>query len=79
MLDQREKVSQKGIVVDFVGDAQRDEEVIQNAVSGKIHLLYISPESLINNKNFHDMLHSDVYKENLKALVVDEAHCIKLW
>ena len=67
MLDQREKLFQKGIMVDFVGDAQRDEE--ENAISGKIHLLCISPENLINNKNFHDMLHSDVYKENLKALV----------
>jgi len=65
-------------VVDFVGDAQRDE-AIQNVNGGKIHLLYISPESLINNKIFHDMLHSDVYKENLKALVVDEAHFIKIW
>jgi len=79
MIDQREKFSSKGIVVDFVGDAQRDEEVILNAIGGKIQLLYISPESLMNNKNFHDMLHSDVYKANLKALVVDEAHCVKMW
>jgi len=35
MLDQREKFSQKGVVVDFEGDAQRDEEVIQMQLVGK--------------------------------------------
>ena len=79
MIDQKEKFSQKGIVVDFIGDAQWDEEVIWDAIGGKIQLLYISPESLINNKSFQDMLHSDVYKQNLKALVVDEEHCVKMW
>ena len=32
MIDQREKFSSKGIVVDFVSDAQKDEELIQNPI-----------------------------------------------
>jgi len=79
MIDQREKFKQKGIRVEFVGEAQTDDQVTQDAINGNIQLLYISPENLLKNKQFHGMLHSARYKENMKALVVDEAHCVKLW
>jgi len=25
------------------------------------------------------MFHKDIYQDNLVALVIDEAHCVKLW
>ena len=42
-------------------------------------VVYISPESLICNPMFRNMLLSPVYKEKLVALVIDEAHCVKTW
>ena len=79
MIDQQEKFKQTGIRVEFVGEAQTDEQIVRDAVSGNIQLLYISPESLLKNKHFHGMLHSTKYQENMRALVVDEAHCVKVW
>ena len=46
-------------------------------VGGKVQLLYISPESLLINSEWREMLQSDIYCENLVAFVVDEAHCVK--
>ena len=39
----------------------------------------ISPENLINNKLYRDMLLSVKYKNKLLGLIVDEAHCVKTW
>ena len=79
MLDQKEKFSQKGITVDFVGEAQEDEEAVSSVLKGKIQLVYISPESLLGNNRFRSMLLTECYQKKLKALAVDEAHCVKLW
>jgi bloom syndrome protein len=79
MMDQKEKFSLKGITTDFVGEDQMDEDVISKVLNGEIQLLYISPESLICNRLYRNMLLSPVYKERLVALAVDEAHCVKMW
>ena len=50
-----------------------------SVLKGKIQLVYISPESLLENDCFRAMLLTDFYQKNLRALVVDEAHCVKLW
>lgn len=79
MFDQKEKFSRKGITVEFVGEAQDDEQAVLSVLKGKIQLVYISPESLLGNNRFRTMLLSDCYQKRLRALVVDEAHCVKLW
>ena len=79
MIDQKEKYAKKGISVDFVGSAQHSGDAVAAVLNGKIQLVYISPENLLKNPCFRNMLTSDCYKENLRALVVDEAHCVKLW
>lgn len=79
MIDQKEKFSHRGITVDFVGAAQEDEKVIEAVLNGDVQLVYISPESLLNNYHFYHMLQTKKYQENMKCLVIDEAHCVKLW
>ncbi len=37
--------------------------------------MYSSPESLLRNDKWRNMLSSTVYQESLVAIVVDEAHC----
>ena len=39
----------------------------------------ISPESLLSNPQWREMLLLPVYQERVVALVVDEAHCITMW
>ena len=78
MLDQKEKFVQKGLKVDFVGQAQHNEQALEAVINGQIQLVYISPESLLENKRYQNMLSSKVYQEKV-ALVVDEAHCVKFW
>ena len=79
MMDQREKFTSKGVSTEFVGEAQEDEVAVEAVIKGNIQLVYISPESLLCNPRFRNMLLSDNYKRNLRAFVVDEAHCVKLW
>ena len=78
-MDQRARLSAKGIATEFVGEAQLDEAVNQAVVEGKVQLVFISPENLLHNPRFRTMLTSPVYKEHLCAFVVDEAHCVKSW
>ena len=79
MIDQRQKFTLKGLSVEFVGEAQTDDSSIKAVLQGRIQLVYLSPESLLNNHSFRNMLLSPTYKAKLCALVVDEAHCVKSW
>ena len=53
--------------------------VLKAVTDGSIQLVFISPESRLHNLTFRNMLLSTVYKDNLVALAIDEAHCIKTW
>lgn len=79
MMEQRSKFTRQGMVVDFVGEMQHDILAMQNVKDGRVQLLYISPESILRNSQWRDMLLSDVYQNNLVAIAVDEAHCIAQW
>lgn len=75
VMDQREKFLRVGLETEFVGEAQQDPNAIASVKEGVVQLLYISPESLLSSIQWREMLRSEVYRENLVAFVVDEAHC----
>ena len=79
MIDQKEKFSQKSLTVQFVGNAQTDERVVLSVLNGEVQLVYISPESVLQNRRYRNMLSTEIYQQNLKAFIVDEAHCVKFW
>lgn len=79
MMDQKEKFTMRGIVSEFVGEEQLDGKAISKVIKGEVQIVYISPESLVCNTNYRNMLLSSVYKEKLVAFVIDEAHCVKTW
>jgi len=79
MMDQKAKLEQMGIKAEFVGEAQDNQGVVAEIIAGRIQLLFISPESILNNRLFIGMLVLDQYKDNLAAVAVDEAHCVKTW
>jgi len=78
-IDQKDKFVKRGIRTEFVSKAQEDTEAMSAVVSRDIQLVYISPENLLCNPKFRNMLLLDKCKKCLRSLVVDEAHCVKLW
>ena len=76
LMDQRAKFTPRGVKTEFVGEIQTDVEVQRMVLKGEVQLVFISPESIINNFKYRKMLLSPPYKANLVALVVDEAHCV---
>ena len=79
MMEQCSKFTMKGISAEFIGQLQQDILAMRSVKSGKFQLLYISPESLLNNPQWREMLLQKVYQQNVVAFVVDEAHCITMW
>ena len=79
MMEQRAKFTVRGIATEFVGELQQDVDAMEGVKKGKTQLLFISPESLLRNPQWREMLLSPVYQRNLVALAIDEAHCITQW
>ena len=76
MIDQQAKFTAKDLSTEFVGEAQKSREVVAKVPNGDVQLVFISPENLISNKSYRNMLLSEKY---LVGLIVDEAHCVKTW
>ena len=79
MIDQQAKFTAMHLSTEFVSEAQQSREVVSKVLNGDVQLVFISPENLINNKSYRDMLLSEKYKNKLVGLIVDEAHCVKTW
>ena len=78
MKDQVRAMTEKGVSAVFVGDC-RDDNDIARVSEGAYQIVYMSPEALLEDDQWRDMLLTSVYKQNLIGLVVDEAHCVKKW
>ena len=78
MIDQREKFTANGLTAEFVGGVQDDPGVLEIR-KGCYQLVYISPESLLGDNCWREMLRNDVYQTRMVAFCVDEAHCVKKW
>ena len=77
MKDQVRSMTERHVSSVYVGDADAETEAA--VCSGHFQLVFISPEALLTDARWRDMLLNPVYQENLVALVVDEAHCVKKW
>lgn len=79
MQEQTQRFCKAGIKSGFVGELQKDKGVQQKVLNGMLDLVYISPENIINNPRYRNMLQTPSYKERLVGVAVDEAHCVKTW
>ena len=79
MKDQVDALKGYGIEAAFLNSTQTSQEqieVFQNIKSGKLKLLYVAPERLLQSGNqFFDFLNSI----NVSLFAIDEAHCISSW
>jgi ATP-dependent DNA helicase RecQ len=77
MIDQVQTFRSKGIRAVRVGE--RGADVQDGIVESHYQLVFISPEAMLTSMKWRRMLLTDVYQENLVALIIDEAHCVKKW
>ena len=76
MMEQRAKFSVRGLRSEFIGQLQQDVQSLSSVQKGQVQLLYVSPESILCNLQWRDMLLLPVYQRNL---IVDKAHCVTMW
>ena len=79
MVDQCNLFSWVGLRVEFVRSCQDDHDALVQVHDGEAQLVYISPEQLLVNLQWQEMLRSEVYQRNFVAFVVDEAHTVSKW
>lgn len=77
MKDQVAAMSKREVKAVFVGDCGQSEQDF--ICEGKYQIVYMSPEALLTDMRWRDMLLSPTYINNLVGLIVDEAHCVKKW
>lgn len=77
MRDQVKALNSKGISARYINSEQSSEEnsnTIQEALDGKVKILYIAPERQENQEWIEA-----TRKMNLSMVVIDEAHTISVW
>jgi len=77
MRDQVTGLNAKGIPAKYINSEQSREEnnrTIQEAIKGKLKILYIAPERQKNKEWMNATL-----RMNLSMVVIDEAHTISVW
>ena len=80
MKDQVHTVNRRSVRSVYIGDLDTNMVNTTTEISeGKYQLVFVSPEALLTDLHWRDMLMSPVYQENLVAFVVDEAHCVTKW
>lgn len=76
MKDQVDALKTNGVNAAFFNSSVNDQEknqIILDARSGKLKLLYLSPETLLPAMN-------SWFKElNISLIAIDEAHCVSMW
>ena len=77
MRDQVKGLKENGISASFINSEQTQEEnsqTIQDAINGKLKILYIAPERQENQEWIQA-----TRRMNLSMIVIDEAHTISVW
>uniref|UniRef100_A0A1D1YAD1 ATP-dependent DNA helicase n=1 Tax=Anthurium amnicola TaxID=1678845 RepID=A0A1D1YAD1_9ARAE len=76
MQDQVMSLKQRGIKAEYLGSTQTDQNVNSVAESGKLDLLYMTPEKAfsLGQRFWTNLLYAGI-----SLLAVDEAHCISEW
>ena len=72
-------LSTKRLLAAHITGEQDDERVRKGVVNGFFQVIFFTPEILLNNKQWRQLLSTNVYLQQLRALVLDKAHTVKKW
>ena len=72
MIPQVTALNSKGVSAAYISSETDD-------LRGGVQIVFIGPESLLQNTTWREMLRTPVYKSNLVAFVADEVHCVPKW
>ena len=75
MQDQVRAMTERGVKAVYAGGV--DDKLEADVCAGDYQLVYFSPESILTENRWWDMLQSPIYAERLVGFVIDEAHCVK--
>jgi len=79
MEDQVASFRKKDVTAVHVRKEDMKEETVDELHEGQFQMLFFSPEDLLTDETWRDMIQSTVYTENVVGFVVDKAHCVKKW
>ncbi|CAC5356293.1 recQ [Mytilus coruscus] len=79
MKDQISKLEQLNISATVVGEFQPDKGVVENIAAGKYSIVFSSPEAALTPGLWRTSLTKGQFHSQIKAVVIDEAHCITQW
>ncbi len=77
MKDQVESLKANGIAAGFVNSSleyHEEKTVMTDLQSGRLKLLYLSPEKLLSRS-----MHHQLKSLKISGFAIDEAHCISVW
>ena len=67
----------KGVSAAAMTGDQDDEKVKSGITTCTFKLVYFTPEMLLLNRTWRELLTTPFYHERLRAVVIDEAHTVK--
>ncbi|XP_076116508.1 ATP-dependent DNA helicase RecQ-like [Mytilus galloprovincialis] len=79
MIDQVTKLENNGVSATFLGEKQTDKSIPARIIEGEFSIVFSSPEAVLNKGPWRRCITQGVFHDHLKAVVIDEAHCITQW
>ena len=76
METQVKRLRELGISATYIG---RDVHENKKILGGEFRYLHTNPEHVIGNKQWRDMLKTDIYRKHLACIVFDEVHTAVSW
>lgn len=79
MMDQVTRYNLCGLKAEYISSTQTSVEIKRKVLTGEVQLVFVTPETIIENPTYRNMLLSSIYRKKLVCVAVDEAHCMKVW
>ena len=78
MQDQVSRLQSLGINVAYITSDQTGS-VLKKIENGEYNLVFMSPESTLDNERWRSMIMSPLFSKSLMGIAVDEVHCVTQW